>query len=399
MSRSLSLLSLFLFTSASPAVTLDGLPAHVRQTHPELKAARLAIDEARGRQLAAGRLSNPEASLDFSHDRRIREGTLTLSFEQRFPLTARLRLEKQLSTQLVEAAEMEVKEHERHIIAQARTAAVELLAQQMQMDRTKKQQDAMKQRLEFVSARVAEGELSALDEAQLKLEVQRLALELKRQESELGRLRSALRLATGTEIKLTGELPPIGRATAGEKAWQQRPDYRLAEIKQSAASTRLELARAKKWQDIGAGIFAGGDRHEDGVNGLEQEALIGFRITLPLPFWDKNEGEIAEKSAGVERSALELKALSAAIRNEVTAAREAMTAARELEAETREKLLPLMEEQLKRLEQAYENAQADLIAVQQAREQRLVIESTLVDAARDYHLAKIRHETATGHNP
>lgn len=48
------------------ALTLDlaGTPARVRASNPELKAARLAIDEAKGRLLGAGRLENPVLSFE-----------------------------------------------------------------------------------------------------------------------------------------------------------------------------------------------------------------------------------------------------------------------------------------------------------------------------------------------
>ena len=49
------------------ALTLDlsGTPARVRAANPSLKAARLAIAEAEGRLLGAGRLANP--TLSFEH--------------------------------------------------------------------------------------------------------------------------------------------------------------------------------------------------------------------------------------------------------------------------------------------------------------------------------------------
>lgn len=380
------------------AITLQNLPAHVRSTHPALLAARLSIDEARGRQLGAGRLSNPEVAFDFRHDNQFREGNVSLSFEQRFPITAKLKLERQITAQLVQAAELEVQDIERKFVAEASAAAIEVLAQQKRLELTRLQMGLMKELSDFVAARVGEGEISALDEAQLKLDSQRLELELRRLEGERVRLLGLLRSAAGSDIEMQGTLPPIGKVP--QKApWEQRADYRMAKLKEEAAKNGLELARARKWEDIGAGVFLEGEKHEDGVTGLESRPFFGFRISLPLPLWNKNEGEVAEKSAGVNRSALETKALASSIRNEVTSALNEMQAAAQLENETREKLLPLMTEQLARLEKAYENGQTDLITVQRTREQRLQAESMLLDAARDFHLARIRYENAIGGNP
>lgn len=382
-------------TASAATVTLSSLPERVITSHPALKAARLAIEEARGRQLGAGRLANPETALEFRHDNEFREGNLSLSFEQRFPLTSRLRLEKQLTGKLVEAAELEVKEMERRLVSEARVAAVRLLAQKRKMELTKRQQTMLNDLTQFVSSRVAAGEVSPLDEAQLKLESQRLELEVRRLESERIQLAGEFRAAAGgADLELQGVLPPVS-GLPKDAGWERRADFRMARLKEDVAKTDLELARARKWEDVGAGVFAEGEREEDG-DGLGNTPFFGFRISLPLPLWNKNEGEIAEKNASVARSQLETKALESIIRSEVRAAQEEMKSAAKLEEDARQKLLPLLEEQVKKLEMAYQNGQTDLIAVQRAREQRLQAEAMLLEAARDFHLARIRLETALG---
>lgn len=398
MHRILFVLLLPCLNAGGAAIPLSAIPTRVRTSHPALQAARLMIEEARGRQLGAGRLSNPETALDFRHDNRFREGNLSLSFEQRFPLTSRLKLEKKLTASLVEAAELEVREMERKLTAEASMAAVRLLAQQQKTELTKRQRAMMQEFTEFVKARVAEGEISPLDEAQLRLEAQRLDLELSRLEGERVQLAGALCSAMGGDVELQGALPATTMPPLTAK-WEHRADFKLARLKQQVAQTDLELARARKWEDVGAGVFAEGEKHEDGVEGLESRPFFGFRISLPLPLWNKNEGEIAEKGAGVNRSALETKALATAIRTEVNTALQEMKAAARLEKDTKEKLLPLAAEQTERLEKAYESGQADLITVQRAREQRLQAESLMLDAARDFHLARIRYETAVGGQP
>lgn len=394
MFRSFLLFLLPCLGASAASITYTSIPERVRSSHPALHAARLAIDEARGRQLGAGRLSNPEAGLEFRHDDRFREGNLSFSFDQRFPITARLKLEKQLTTKLVQAAELEVQEMERKLVAEAKTAAIKLLAQQRKIELTRQQLSLMKSVTDFVKTRVEAGEISALDEAQLKLESQRLVLEERRLETETVQLTGEFRAAMGTDVELIGSLPPLS-AVPADAAWESRADYRLAKLKEAVAQTDLELARSKKWEDVGAGVFAEGEREEDGGS-LGNTPFFGFRISVPLPFWNKNEGEVAEKSASVNRSALETKALASSIRNQVRAARDEMRAAALLEKDARDKLLPLALEQTAQLEKAYESGQADLITVQRAREQRLQAESIMLDAVRDFHLARIRYDMAIG---
>jgi hypothetical protein len=65
-------------------------------------------------------------------------------------------------------------------------------------------------------------------------------------------------------------------------------------------------------------------------------------------------------------------------------------------ARSKETLLPLVLQQTDRLEKAYESGQTDLLTVLRAREQRLQLEAAVLDATRDFHLARIRYEAAIG---
>jgi cobalt-zinc-cadmium efflux system outer membrane protein len=63
-------------------LSLPDTAAYTRRHNPELAAARLRIDEARGRLLGSGRRANPEFGVDFKHDSRFEEGTVGVSFDQ-----------------------------------------------------------------------------------------------------------------------------------------------------------------------------------------------------------------------------------------------------------------------------------------------------------------------------
>ena len=109
-------------------LSLDGIAARVRNHNPVLKAARLAVDEARGRQLGSGRLPNPTFETSFQNESRVSPSVLQFGLDQSFPITNRLKLEKQLSRELVAAAELEVRDVERRLIAEARERAVRIAA-------------------------------------------------------------------------------------------------------------------------------------------------------------------------------------------------------------------------------------------------------------------------------
>lgn len=382
-------------TASGLTLSLESIPGRVRSFHPSLKAARLAVEEARGRQLGAGRWSNPSVGLEAQNESRVSPGAVTFSLDQSFPLTRRLGLEKQLSSQLVVAAEHEVKDAERRLIAEARELAVKMLALDKQRA-LREQQTALAQKLsDFAKDRAGAGELSPLDAAQAQVDAQRLRSDARRIETELvslrGQLKPMLGLAPGDTLTLGGELPPM--KLPASSPWQRRADYQLAQTKIVAAQTEADLAKAKRWQDVSAGIFAAREKQD-----AEHTGFAGFRISLPLPLWNRNQGEIAEKAASAERARLESEALASQISNEAYTARQEMEANAALVRDTRDKLLPLVIEQTNKLEKAYETGQTDLLTVLRARDQRLQLEAAALDATRDFHLARIRYEAAIG-NP
>lgn len=390
---------LFACTGASAlTLPLSGIAGRVRAHHPMLKAARVAIEEARGRQLGSGRLGNPTLGLDWRTESRIEPGSGLFSLEQAFPLTRRLSLEKKLTSQLVTAAELEVRDVERRLIAEARTAGVRLLALEKQRSLRQQQMELARKLSDFAKGRAAKGELSPLDAGQAQVDAQRLLLEGRRLENErislLGALKPMLGVAPAGDFAITGGLPAL--VMPGVTPWQRRADFQLAQTHSQAAQTDAELARAKRLQDVSVGLVGGPEQQNVAGVGMERTGFIGFRVSIPLPFWNRNQGEIAEKKATAERKRLETEALGRQIASEADTARREMQANADLVRETRDKLLPLVLEQTVKLEKAYESGQTDLLTVLRARDQRLQLEAAVLDAMRDFHLARIRYESATG---
>ncbi len=393
-----SLFGLLGLATSVQALSLDftDIAARVRSHHPTLRAARLAIEEARACQLGAGRLSNPSFETSFQNESRVSPRTTTFALDQSFPVTQRLRLEKKLSAQLVQAAELEVKDVERRTLAEARSLAVRLLTLDQHLSLHRQQMDLARKLSTFAKERATAGEVSPLDATQAQLDLQRLLLETRKMETErlglAGSLKPMLGLAAGESLELTGNLTPLLPST---RAWQNRPDYQLARTKSEAAQTEAQLAKAKRWQDLSAGFFASREQQDVSPRHTERTGFIGFFIRVPLPLWNRNQSEIAEKTIHAERARLEQLALAHQITNEAETAHQEMQANAALLRETRDQLLPLVLEQTRKLEKAYEAGQTDLLTLLRARDQRLELESGALDAACHFHLARIRYEAAT----
>lgn len=380
---------------------LDRVGAYTLLHNPQLTAARLRIDEARGRVVGAGRLTNPELELEYLQNVRAAEGALSIALMQRFPLTGRLRLEKSVSRAQLAAAEAEVRDVERRLVAAARTEAVRLVSLGAQRHLRMQQLENSRQQASFIKKRYETGEAAAVDVAQLDLEVRQLEIDLLQLASAratlVGSLRTLLGVPAADSLEITGTLStPVSTPPRGGSG-SNRPDLEAARHNAEAARHSLSLARARTWQDIGVGLVGSGERMEDAPDGVGDDFFLGLRFSLPLPVWDRNQGPILEAQAAAARAEKETAALAFSIETEMEAARSEMAALASVIAEMNAVLLPKASEVETQFRTAFSAGQTPLTEVLRARARRLELEQRRVDALRDYHLARVRYEAAQGH--
>lgn len=380
-------------------VTLSSVADRVRSQNPDLAAARIRIREALARDHQSGRLPNPEIETSFEHNTSFREGRLEVGFSQRFPATGRLRAEKELSATGIRAAEAEVREAERGLTTAARQGVVKLLAIRERRHLLQQQVELARSFAAVLTESAAKGEGSAIDAGQARLEAGGLALEIRKLESEetrlAGELKPLLGMRPGDPLAVSGSLPPPG-PPAAQAGPSHRPDYQIALLDEEAARQDLVLERIKRREDIEGGLFAAAERTEDAPDGYENEGLIGIRFKFPLPLWNKNEGAIQEAEARSLRKRGETEALAANIRLEAETARAEMAQWADMLSEIERDLLPIAKEQATLAETTYRAGQIEIGAVLRSRGKHLELAASRLDALREFHLARIRHEAALG---
>jgi len=388
---------------AAPAVvvSLTSVGNRIHAQNPDLAAARLRIREAGGRMNQSGRLANPELETGLENNPRFREGKFEVGISQRFPVTDRLRLEKDVSLTELKAAEAEVREVERQLTGRACEAVVKILATRQRRELLREQSGVSNEFAEFLSAIAAKGEGSPLDAGQAKLEAASLAMEMRQLDAAeaalAGELKPLLGLRPGEDLSVGGNLPEATLpGTAADPS--RRPDFQAAKLDVLAAKQGVALEQAKRYDDVEGGLFAGVERAEDAPDGYENQAIIGLRFKVALPFWNKNEGAIQEAEAKQQRKEMEAIALSRAIRLEAEAAATEMREWAKMIAEINETLLPLAKEQAALAETTFRSGQGEIQSVLSSREKRLQLAAARLDALREFHLARVRHQTALGKN-
>ena len=209
----------------------------------------------------------------------------------------------------------------------------------------------------------------------------------------VGSLKPLLGMKAGEILYVSGELPGVGggRAQVGG-----RPLLELGRVAVKAAEKEAAIERTKQYGDVEAGLFAGVERIVDEPEGGQTDGIVGLRFKVPLPWWDKNEGNIEAAVAKTERRKKEVEAIQSGIELEADAAKAEMAEWAQLVEMIETDLLPLAEEQASLSERAWRDGQSELREVLTAREKRLELLAAQLDARRDYHLARVRYETTLG---
>lgn len=377
-------------------VTLDSIVERVRRDNPDLKAARFRIDEAVGKLRQSGRLENPELESEIEHNPGFDYGRLEIGLSQRFPVTNRLEIERNLGATEVLAAKAEVREVTNCLVGEASEALVRVLAIRERMKLLGEQTELGNELAEFVSEVAKRGEASSLEAGQARLEASRFLTRNRQLAAEeqraIGVLKPLLGISVGETVYVSGSLPSLRLPEGIEDV--DRPALEVARLAVVAAEQETEIERTRRYGDARAGFYAAG---ED-LGRSENEGIVGIRFSIPLPFWNRNEGNVEAAEAKTNRRRHEATALDKGIRLEAEGARAEMLEWARLARETERTLLPEAREQTDLAEQALRNGQGDLLTVLRSREQRLELAAARLDALENFHLALVRYRTAVG-NP
>lgn len=380
-------------------VTPQSIPQRVRTHNPGLAAARLTIDEAIGRMHQAGRLENPELQVGPSYNTASAERGIEVTLRQQFPVTDRLRLEKDLGAREVESARQEIREVENRLIGDANAAMVRLLAARQRRALLDQQMALARALADHLAALAQRGEASALDAGQARLEASRLTSESRRravdEQQAMGALKPLIGIKPGEAVSVVGALP--GVASPAAVASSARPALEVARLAVLGAQQNAQLERSKRTGDLTAGFVAAVDRNLDEPSGARNEGWVGLQLSIPLPFWDRRAGQIEAADARAERMRREVVALERQFALEAETARAEMHEWGRLVADIDTTLLPQADAQLGQVEQAWRLGQTDLANVMRSREQRLNLAVSRLEALEQHHLARVRHATAIGH--
>ena len=367
----------------------------------ELSSARLLVNEALGRARRAGVLSNPELEMEIAGGQDF-EGRVMAGITQRFPLTARLRLERLLSDLDVKMADLEVQVAEWKLILAVRRSFYIAAAAHEAHAISLRQVNLADALAKSVAEGVNAGFRSELDllEANLSASAMRAKSEtFKGAEIEAtGRLNELLARPADAPL-IIGNPLTLPKSVPAARVVGTRPDSDLAELALRSGETDVALSKASQWEDVGVGIFIEGERFRDDPTGIEPETLAGLKVSVPLPFWQTGTGKAAEKEAVRVRLSAQCEALRFSIKNQILLLYRLVCFHFESASEFREKVVSSALESVRQSEAAYGRSEIEIHAVFRAYDRLSEVEMSALDARKGYFLAYADWLSALGTSP
>lgn len=362
--------------------TLASLESTALANNPSIRQASSSAYKATGFRDQVGIKPNP--IIGYNATQLADRGTdqHTVFIEQQIVLGDKLSRNQQVLNQEVQSQLWEVETQRYRVLTDVRQRYYEALAAQRRLELTKEFHVIAQKGVDVAKARRDAKEGSTPEV--LQAEIQLNQVEVQRRQAE-----AAFRGAWKQLMAVSG-LPatPPGTLEGTLPSQVAVEDLQLVTSQTLAASPELQAAQARVSRaraNIGRQevqaipnltfMLAGGvDRGTD-------SGLINAQVGLPLPIYNRNQGNIAAAQAEFSRACEEVRRLELSIESRIAQAGQEYESAAAAVEQYQEVTLPKAEEALKITEQAYAAGEFDFLQV-------LIVRKTYFDANLEFVLSQ-----------
>lgn len=203
----------------------------------------------------------------------------------------------------------------RYLRADAATTYIEVLSNQLMMERMNLNLEQLNQLLEVNQALYDVGEIGEIDVLQTRVEVRMFQSELVDAQMEFSELMGEVHFLMGgvssDSLVFAGNIPSISPVVnfeqLKERALEQRSDIILARRNIEASEFAMRLARSERLPDISL-IF--GYHNEEAVRPGPGFSAVYAGLVIPLQFSGFNSGEFRMSKVELEQAKVELQAVT-----------------------------------------------------------------------------------------
>ncbi|TCS37921.1 cobalt-zinc-cadmium efflux system outer membrane protein [Paucimonas lemoignei] len=380
---------------AAGPLTLQAALNMALRANSELSAARYELQAVEASVLQAGVLPNPALEVGVLDTRKeTRETTVQLS--QPIELGGKRAARVEAAERGRDAALAELNAKHADIRAAVITAFFNVLAAQERLSLAENSAELAKRATSVASRRVAAGKVSPVEETKARVAEASVRFELTQAKSELATARNRLAALWGSPTprfeRVEGRLdalPALPERMALSQRLAASPALARARLEVDRRQALAQVERSRRIPDITLNM--GVQRSEElGRN----QAIVG--VSIPLPFFDRNQGNILEALRRTDKARDELAATETRLTNELAQAFEQLDVARQESSALQQEVLPGAQSAYDAATKGFEAGKFNFLEVLDAQRTLLQAKSQYLRALAEAHRAAAEVDRLVG---
>jgi cobalt-zinc-cadmium efflux system outer membrane protein len=391
-------------TPEEPAgdLTLRQALALALAQNPDLAAFSWGVRMAEAGQLQAGLLPNPELEAEFENFGGSGDASGADALETTIALSQLIELGGKRARRVAVAsaerrlAGWDYETRRLEVLTAVATRFVDVLAAQQTASLARESLDLARAVRATVRTRVAAGEAAPTQETKAGVEVASGELAVRRADRDLRVARQRLAATWGgtaprfdRAVGDLGAVAPVPPHEALAPLVAQNPGVARWDDEIARREAAADLARAGAMPDVTVGV---GYRH---FRETGDDALIAA-VSVPLPLYDRNQGEIHKTRFGVTKARHERRAAEARVRADLAEAYETLASAEEEVTALREAILPAAEAVFEAARTSFRTGKNGYLDVLDAQRTLADVRGRHLDAQAAYHRARAEVEGLIG---
>ena len=398
------------FSNEGGQVSLEVAIQTALRENAELNVIREKLKVARARIEGIALLDNPELETEFAGGENGNQG---LELTQPFQLGGQRGHQRRIAKIHLEKVNAELAEASRLLTKLVKMAFYELSLIQEKLKLVKEVIQHSEQMRDIAQFQFETGDISVTQANLASIQLQSALREAATLEGALQLAQLKLNDLMGTSLETdriaVGGLPDVSTDSLGKvqamskippdvsskltldvlktHAIEQRNDLKSLQLDAQLTESELRLAKAANIPDLSVGALAQRNRGEN---------MLGVKLTIPLPFFNRNRAEINAAEAQQQVDTIEISSQARQINREVMAAFLSLSTAQNTLKFYGGDSVELLNENLKLTRAAYELGEANLLEVILMQNEFVEMQFAYLDALAAYYKALAQLESAVG---
>ena len=379
---------------AEPATTVGTALASLEQLalvhNPTLRQSEALIGRAQGDWLQVGLYPNP--TVGYAAEEIGDDGTAGQQggfAEQTIVTAGKLELNRAVASWDVEQARCRAVAQRMRVLTDLRQRYHQVLGAQRTVAALTRVEEIVGQGVETAQKLLDAEQVPQTDvlQAQVQLAGVRLQRENAEQTEDAARrmLAAVVGLAELPPGPVAGDLEQTAEPVSYGESWRRlldrNPTLQVAHAAVRRAQAQLAREQAQPVPDV---TVRGGVAHDFATD----DAVGSVEIGVPLPLWNRNEGNIQAALAAIEAAAAEVRRLELSLRDQLAEVHRVYEIAHTRADRYRETILPKARETLELTNRGYESGEVDFLQVLTARRSYVTGYTAYLEALTDQQVAR-----------